>query len=421
MKLLLVHNFYGSSAPSGENKVFETEREMLTGRGHEVLEYTRHSDEIRGKGLFAVIKGAVAVPWNPFAGKAIEGVLRREKPDIMHVHNVFPLLSPSIFHAARDGGTATVLTLHNYRTCCAAAIPARNGRACTECIDRRSIVPALKHGCYRESRLATIPLAASIALHRRIKTWRHCVDAFISLTEFQKELLVRGGLPAGHIHIKPHFYDNPPEAVSFDVREDTVVFLGRIGKEKGVHLLLQAWRRWGSEAPRLEIIGDGPERAELEQAAERNGLGKKIAFRGQLSFEETQRRLAKAKLLVLPSLCFEGFPMVIREAFALGVPVMASCIGALPYIVKDGVNGVLFQPGDADDLLVVAKAIWKSGPRLEQMAVYARLEFEGKYTAEENYRILMSIYDEAIASKRRKTGKAKNQGHSRFHTTSLLT
>ena len=155
MKIILAHNFYGSSAPSGENAVFHAEAELLRREGHHVIEFTRHSDEIRGRGTFGTFQGALATPWNPFSAAKLRRLLRRERPDVLHVHNFFPLLSPSVFHAAASSETATVMTLHNYRLFCAAGIPMRNGRPCTLCLDRRSVAPALWFGCYRDSRLAT--------------------------------------------------------------------------------------------------------------------------------------------------------------------------------------------------------------------------------------------------------------------------
>jgi glycosyltransferase involved in cell wall biosynthesis len=306
-------------------------------------------------------------------------------------------LSPAVFRAARETGTATVVTLHNYRTFCAAGIPMRTGRPCTECLDRHSVWPALRYKCYRNSRLATLPVAGMIALHRTLGTWRKDVDAFIALTQFQRDKLVDAGLPAERVYVKPHFYPAPPKPLPWDAREPRAVFIGRLGEEKGLHVLLEAWRAWGPGAPALELIGDGPERTTLEASARTHGLNGRIRFSGQLPFAETQARLARASLLLLPSLCFEGFPMVIREAFALGVPVAASRLGSMPCLVEEGVNGVLFAPGDADDLLQRVKSLWNTPERLATMAGNARADFETKYTEDVNYRTLMAIYESAIA------------------------
>jgi glycosyltransferase involved in cell wall biosynthesis len=248
-----------------------------------------------------------------------------------------------------------------------------------------------------------------IGLHRRMGTWSKLIDAFIALTEFQKKKMVEAGLPAEALHVKPHFYPSPPLPLPWKERDEKIVFIGRIGKEKGVHILIEAWRLWGESAPKLEMIGEGPERRRIKEAVQGTKLEDKITFLGQLPFSSGQELLAKAKLLVLPSLCFEGFPMVIREAFALGVPVAASYIGAIPFIIKDRVNGVMFKPGDSTDLLKMVKPLWENSVKLSVMAEAARKEFEEKYTADTNYDILMEIYKEAILRRKKKLGILQDQ------------
>ena len=381
------------------------ERELLRQHGHIVLEFTRHSDEMIKQGIFGTICGALATSWNPFSKRALRAVLEKEKPDIMHVHNTFPLLSPSIFHATTGLQTATVLTLHNYRTFCAAAIPVRGGAPCTECLDTQSVAPALKYGCYRNRRLATLPLATMIALHRRVRTWEEHVDGFVVLSDFQKDRMAKIGLPARNIHVKPPFLADPALPIPWKEREGKVVFVGRLGIEKGVHTLIEAWKLWGKEAPKLEVIGDGPEKVRLQKAANGNGIGDKVFFLGQQRFPEVQKRLSQARLLVLPSLCFEGFPMAIIEAFSLGVPVVASDIGPLPDIVRESESGILFEAGNAVSLCRKMKENWNRSDRLSSMGQGARQEFNKKYTAAMNHETLMEIYDAAIINRRSRQGQ----------------
>jgi glycosyltransferase involved in cell wall biosynthesis len=400
MKILLVHNFYGSGAPSGENMVYAAEKELLRQHGHTVIEFTRHSDEIRNRGIFGAVQGAIATPWNPFSKRALRSVLEKEKPDVMHVHNTFPLLSPSIFHATKGLRTTTVLTLHNYRTFCAAGIPMHDDASCTECLDTQSVSPALRYGCYRKNRLATLPLATMIALHRRVKTWERHVDAFIALSAFQKDKMVGAGLPAANMHIKPPFYVNPPSPLPWEERELKVVFVGRLGMEKGLNTLVDAWKQWGRESPQLEIIGDGPERISLQRSVNGNGIADKISFLGQLPFLEVQRKLRLGRLFVLPSVCFEGFPMTIIEAFSLGVPVAVSRLGPLPSIISEDQNGTTFLSGDPADLHRVLVKMWNSQEKLAEMGKSARKEFDRKYTPKASYEILMSIYEATVRGKR---------------------
>jgi len=404
LKILLAHNFYGSSAPSGENSVFLAEMELLKQHGNTIVEFTRHSDEIRDRGFVGEIQGALATTWNPFSKRALWKLLEREQPDIMHVHNTFPLLSPSIFHATRDSKTAVVLTLHNYRIFCAAGIPMRDGTPCTECLDSRSVSPGVRYGCYRNSKIATVPMASMVALHRRVGTWSKHVDAFISLTEFQKEKMADAGLLKEKMYVKPPFYVDPPVPLPWREREQKVVFIGRLGIEKGVDNLIEAWKLWGRGAPRLEIIGDGPEKDGLLKSIRGNGVEDKICFTGQLDSSSVRKRLGEARLLVLPSICFEGFPIVIPEAFSLGVPAAVSRLGPLPSIVTEGKNGETFLPRDPVDLHRVLIKMWNSQEKLAEMGKAARKEFDGKYTTDVNYGILMKIYRSAMEKRKSNIG-----------------
>ncbi len=391
MKILLIHNFYGSSAPSGENQVFEAEKELLESRGHEVETFTRHSDEIRGQGLGGAVKGALATPWNPWMTRALHKAVERFEPSVVHVHNTFPLISPGIFHAI-DCRAARVLTLHNYRLFCPAGIPIRTGKVCTECLDTRTAWPALKHGCYRESRIATLPLAFGVGLHRVLGTWTNRVDAFIALSEFQRQRMAASGLPWERIHVKTNFYPGKPPVLPWQERAPCVVFAGRLAAEKGVVSLVRAWVAWGNDAPELRLVGDGELRPELERMAQ----GSRVRFLGQKSVVEAQGEIAAARLLVLPSECFEGFPMVLGEAFAFGTPAAVSNIGPLPSIVRAGESGVVFDPANPESLLNVVRTAWRMPGLLSRLGQGARSEFEAKYTEEANYVKLMEIYRSAI-------------------------
>lgn len=386
-----MHNFYASATPSGENEVLVAEKKMLELRGHEVFLFKRSSDDIIKNGRFGKIRGAFSTPWNPWMALAIRKQTDFLKPNVVHVHNTFPLISPAIFSAIGNRA-ARVLTLHNYRLLCPAAIPMRAGRVCTECIDTHSILPSIRSGCYRNSRIATLPLAASVALHRSIGTWQKEVDAFVALSEFQRNLMAHGGLPLEKIHIKPNFYPGIPSTVPWSARQPYIVFAGRLGLEKGVLSLLKAWQKWGGDAPELRLVGDGELRGQLEKMAQ----GLPVKFIGQVSGGEAQRQIANAKFHILPSECFEGFPMVVREAFAFGTPTAVSNIGPLPSIVQDNVNGLLFEAANPDSLLNTVRSAWMQDGLLERLGSRARQEFLSKYTEDANYKQLISIYEAAL-------------------------
>lgn len=391
LRILAVHNYYYSRNPSGENLVFDAECDLLRRNGHQVDIHIRRSDEIRAQGAWGAVKGAMATPWNPFEASALRKAVDQLRPDVVHVHNTFPLVSPAIFHSV-GRRASKVLTLHNYRLFCPAAIPMRAGRVCTECLDRKAVWPSLVHGCYRGSRLATAPVAAGVALHRWLGTWNEQVDAFIVLSEFQKEQMARAGFPVHKMHVKPNFFPGTPTVVPWDQRNLCVVFVGRLSEEKGVRTLIHAWRSWGTGAPELRIIGDGP----LGELLRHEARDLPVTFLGQVAPEQAQAGIARARLLVLPSQCFEGFPMVVREAFAFGTPVAVSDLGPLPSIVTHGENGVLFRPADAESLFRAVQEAWKDDARLALLGKGARMQFEEKYTEEANYAALMNIYEAAI-------------------------
>lgn len=391
MKILTTHNYYGSGVPSGENMVFAAERALLQKNKHAVDSFTRHSDEIKGKNITGKIQGALSTVWNPWMTHAIVKKIESFKPDIVHVHNTFPLLSPGIFPAIGKK-SARVLTLHNYRIACPAGIPLREGKVCTQCLDKQSTIPALIYGCYRESRIATVPLALSVSIHRKLGTWVNDVDAFICLSTFQRDLMIKYGLPPRKLHVKPNFYPGNPVVIKWSERKPYVVFAGRLTAEKGVLNLIRAWQAWGSEAPELRLIGDGELRPELERMA----AGLPVRFLGSLNHEDTLAQIASSRLLVLASECLETFGLVVVEAFAHGTPAAVSNLGSLPSIVQHGQSGFVFQTSDSLSLLHEVRTAWETPGLLESTAQGARREFENKYTEDENYTSLMDIYQQAI-------------------------
>lgn len=400
MRVLLVHNFYGFSAPSGENTAYCGERELLRAAGCEVEEFVRHSDELRSRGVSGMLHGAAVTAWNPTAAKALRRRVAAVRPDVVHVHNTFPLISPAIFHALRDADAAVVMTTHNYRIACASAMLSRDGQPCTLCVDAGSVWPALRHRCYRHSLAATLPLAASLALHRRLGTWRRHVDAFIALTGFQKELLVRAGLPGERIHVKPNVFGGEAAIAPWHGRRPRVAFVGRLSPEKGLETLLDAWRAWGTEAPGLDVVGAGPGMDAARAYVDRHGLASRITLHGALPPERTLEIVAASCLLVVPSRVFEGYPMVIAEAFAHAVPVAASDIGSLRSIVTPGDNGLHFPAGDAAALLTTVRGAWREPGLLESLAGGARRTYERSLAPQANLEVLRSTYAAAGAVRR---------------------
>ena len=397
MRILLVHNFYGSNVPSGENSVVLIEKALLEEKGHTVCMFYRHSDEILNIGFWGFIKGAISTPWNFFSAYKLKKKIKSFKPDVLHVHNTFPLISPSIFSAV-SSDVPVVLTLHNYRILCPAAIPMRNNKICLECIETKSVIPSILHRCYKSSFLATIPLAIKVMLHRHLGTWENNVDAIIVFSSFQKNLLASSGLPLNKMFIKPNFFEYSPRVIPWIERNDYVVFVGRLTEEKGLLTLFRAWELLGDKAPELRVIGDGPLRESLEQFCYKNDT-LNISFMGHLTKTQVEFQISFSKLLILPSECYEGFPMVLREAFAFGTPVAVSNLGPLPDIVADNITGVLFEPADPNSIYAEILRVFSSNSILEEFSYNSRMEFENKYNKNTNYNILMEIYNNVIENK----------------------
>jgi glycosyltransferase involved in cell wall biosynthesis len=396
MKALLVHEYYRSSSSSGEDRVFEREKELLQKNGLTVKALTFKNDLIGTKQGPSVLKTALYTPWSPTGKRMIREAVHDFRPDVVHFHNTFPVLSPSAVYQADKMGCATVQTLHNFRTVCAQAMLMQPGGICEKCIGQYPW-PALAMKCYRNSLIATLPLVANIALHRFLRTWQNKVNRFIVLSEFNKKIFVRAGFPDKKIRVKPNFFEDKSQKIRFKPpKENSWLFIGRLKEEKGVHLLPEVWKRLGNNAPLLHIVGDGPCRNDIERKIIAHGLKKKIIMHGLCSSQKVNEMLNLSSLLVLPSIWYEGFPLVIGEAYAAGVPVAASKIGTPASVVIDRVTGIHFLPGDTDDMVKQLSLLIEQPDILQKMGRNARNEYENKYTSERNFSMLMNIYQEAI-------------------------
>ena len=390
MKILVCHNYY--QQPGGEDQVFSDECWLLQSHGHQVVRFTQHNDSLTGIGRWAMLRKTV---WN----KEVEGelleVIRRERPQIMHCHNTFPLLSPAVYYAARRENVAVVQTLHNFRLLCPAATLLRDGQVCEKCVGKRFAWPAIQHACYRNSRPATAAVTAMLSSHHARKTWTGAVDRYIALTDFSRQKFIEGGLPAGRISVKPNFVQ--PDPGMGRGNGNYAVFAGRLAPEKGIETLLDAWSQMPQQIA-LRIVGDGPLAPLVEQAA-RNDT--RIEWLGQRPLNEAVSIVGDAAMLVMPSVWYETFGRTIVEAFATGTPVIASRMGAMQELVDEPRTGLLFKPADPADLAAKVRWLWDRPDRRKQMCQAARDEYEQRYTAQSNYLRLMEIYREATAGRDR--------------------
>ena len=392
MKILLVHNSY--QEPGGEDVVFQQEGELLRRAGHQVLEYRRSNHEIETYSAIRRLDLVRSTVWASDSRSTLGRLLRSNRPDLVHVHNTFPLISPSIYSVCHEERVPVVQSLHNYRLLCPAANFFRDGKPCEDCV-QHGLWQGVEHACYHDSRFATAAVALMLAVHRQKKTWEKMVDLYIALTAFAREKFVEGGLPADRIVVKPNFLSFDPggrtEAGSY------ALFVGRSSREKGLPTLLKAWPRLGQAIP-LRIIGDSPSQSEMQAVAASLGSAD-IKFMGRLPREQAIAAMKQSRFLIFPSELYETFGLSIIEAFACGVPVIASNLGAMQEIVNDGETGLLFRPGDPEDLADKVAWAWSHAHDMERLGRNARLAYEAKYTAEKNYLALMEIYAKAAANR----------------------
>jgi glycosyltransferase involved in cell wall biosynthesis len=392
MKIILAHNLY--QQPGGEDVVVRQEAAMLRDAGHQVVLYERSNLEterfsgVKQLALFA------HTTWSPDTRREFEALLVRERPDVVHVHNTFVMISPSIYGACKTTGVPVVQTLHNYRLFCPAHTFLRNGVPCEDCVTG-SLLSSVRHRCYRDSAAASAAAATMLAVNRLRGTYRNDIDRYIALTEFARDKFVSCGLPAAKVVVKPNFiHPDPGERASIG---NWAVFMGRLAPEKGMATALRAWKLLSPEME-LKVIGDGPELENLRQYASQLELSN-VTFLGRLSRQQAFEYLAGARFLLFPSEWYESFPMTILEAYAHGVPVVASRMGVVPEIVKDQQTGLLFEPRDAESLAGVVKGLWHDLGAIGRLGQNARREYKTRYTAEENLRQLMTIYGSVLEHK----------------------
>jgi glycosyltransferase involved in cell wall biosynthesis len=391
MKIVVVHNRYRDAG--GEDVVFESEKRLLERAGHQVVPYERSNGELRDGSPLDRVAIALRMVWSRETRTEFAAVLDEVRPDIVHVHNTFMLISPSIFSACSQRKTPVVQTLHNFQLFCPGGNLFRHGVICRECVDQ-NLLRGVRHGCYRDSRGATAAVALMLACHRTLQTYEKSVTRFITLTKFAKQQFVAAGFPANRFAVKPNFVDPDPGERSRP--GDYALYVGRLFGNKGVHVLLNAWKVLHTQYP-LQIVGDGPERAALEEEVRGRGLSG-ITFRGQLSRDQVMETMKGARFIIVPSIMHESFGMCVVESFACGTPVLCSRLGSLAELVDDHVTGLHFNPGDDRDLANKVTWAWNHPSELELMGHAARASYETTYSAEKNYSLLMDIYEQALST-----------------------
>ncbi len=390
MKILVVHNRYQQRG--GEDSAVEGEIALLRAGGHAVETVFVSNDTIAGLG--SKVRAALDVAEGRMMCDVVPEAVRRFRPDVVHVHNFFPLLSPSVHARARALGPATVQTLHNFRITCAGATLLRAGRPCELCVGGSSL-HGVVHRCYRGSLAGSAALAHMIARHRRERTWERHVDRFIALSDFSRDIFARAGVPAERIAVKPNAVNDPAPvagAPRAGVLRAGVLYVGRLSEEKGAEVLASAARLTDAA---ITVVGDGPLAAGLNSSAPDT-----FALVGARPRAEARAMIARAAALVVPSICYENFPITVAEAFAAGTPVIASRIGALAEIVEDGRTGWHVAPGDPSELAATIDRALSDPSEAARRGAAARQAYLARYTERAALASLETIYAEAIASRR---------------------
>jgi glycosyltransferase involved in cell wall biosynthesis len=392
VKIVVAHSRYNSAVPSGENRVVDAETDALRRAGHTVIPYERSNDEISSWSLTRRAALPLAVVNSRTSRAGIVDVIERHRPDVVHVHNTFPLLTPSVLRGAHSAGVPVVTTLHNTRLLCARGDFFRDGTICRDCVGRVP-VPALAHGCYRDSALATAPILLSTAVHR--KAWRDLPSAYIFVSEAHRQALAEMEFPSDRCHVKWNLVPRPPKVARS--HENLVLYLGRLDRAKGIELVMNAWERFQNTFPgsglELVIAGDGPLAGAVREWA---GRHEDVRMLGMIDHTESSNWLARARACVVPSLVRESFGLVVVESMALGVPPVVADHGALPELVQEGVDGVRFRPGDAADLARVLVDIARNPDRWQDLGRAAKRAYDTRFDPDRNLAQLTAIYEAAI-------------------------
>jgi glycosyltransferase involved in cell wall biosynthesis len=388
MKILIAHNRYRSGTPSGENRVVDQESEALAVLGHEVVRFGRSSDEI---GQWSAAKKATLpaqIIWNRQSHRELKAALHQHRPDVVHVHNTFPLLTASVLHACRDARVPVVTTIHNYRLACPGGAFYRNGNLCHDCVHGLP-VQSILHGCYRGSRAATVPLALDVTLNRQ--AWRSLISAYIFISAAQRDLLNVLDLAPDRIFVRHNLI--PRLGKQEAARTATVVYAGRLEEVKGIRVLMAAWDRYRAECPEaglnLVIAGGGCLEDEVATWASSRSS---VEMKGTVSRDKCAELISQARAVLLPSVWEEPFGLVAVEAMAAGVPPVAASRGSLTELITPGTDGALFNPADPTALALAIADIDANPGRYEAYGDQARKTYEERFDPQRNVEELLGIY-----------------------------
>jgi glycosyltransferase involved in cell wall biosynthesis len=391
VRILLVHNWYRSAEPSGENHVVECEAGELRQRGHDVRVWGPSSDQIAEQSPLQKLLLSARVVWSRDSARALAVALDEHRPDVVHLHNTFPLISGSILPVLSDRGIPTVATVHNYRLICAGGVLFRDGRVCHDCLPS-SHWPGVQHGCYRESRIATTPLALSNAVHA--DRWK-ALDAILTLSSAQRDLFIGAGYDPGRVIVKPNFVPEQTGSADHGPPGSGFVYAGRLADTKGVQVILDAWAELDERGlrPELTIIGSGPLEDEVARFARDHP---NVHVAGRLTRAECFAQFRQARAVLVPSVWEETFGLVVAEAMMFGRAAVCSDRGSFPDLVTDGHDGLLVPPADAGALARAVETLHGDEALAARLGERARSTYESRFRPAPNMELLESIYERVL-------------------------
>lgn len=381
--VLMVHNFY--QIGGGEHTVFNNEVELLRKHGHKVIVYTRDNKEIN-ESLIKKILLPLTTIWSFKTYREIKNIIKKEQIDIVHCHNTFPLISPSVYYAARKMKVPVVQTIHNFRFLCPKALFYRNGKICEDCLINNNFKSAIKNNCYRDSKIQTLVVAAMLKVHRKLKTYDKI--NYIFLTNFNKEKFNKLiDTNKNNVFIKPNFVEKKFDLNRPEKCDSVFLFMGRLDENKGIKFLVDSWKKINNYE--LHIYGDGDYKYYVEEAIK---SCKNIKYYGFKDQETIFKDLIKSYGLIITSECYEGFPMTIAESYSLGIPVLSCDIGNHASIVKDAKAGCLYKIGDSESFEEKLDDIIKNN---KEYSDNAYSYYENVISPDKNYEEMIDIYEQA--------------------------
>lgn len=390
MKILAIHNYHRKGSASGDDQVYKSETALLEQHGNTVVRYTVSNDEFDSVGIIGKIKSTFGMMWSFKNYNAVQELIKKEKPDIVHIHTFFPLLSPSILYAAKRCGVPVVATLHDTRFVCPCSTSLRGTQLCNECGDGHYL-RMCKYGCFKNSRLQSLIVACIFKYHRIRKSFYKQIDKYICLNENQIKLLTDIGFDKNKITKKYNFVPDAEanlKAIKVEGLPDRyAVFYGRIGEEKGIRVLMKVWEQL-PDVP-LVVMGGGPLEEEFKAWAD----GKDNAyFLGYTQHDKCLSIVKGGEFVVFPSIWYEGCSMVEIETESLGKALVATDLGFSVEAIENGVNGYKVKLGDTDGFVQTIKTLWDNPEQCQVLGQNARTDYEVKYMPEDNYKQLMAVY-----------------------------